>query len=766
MADKFQLKALITGVDKLSPKLAGIRKNIAGFKKGLDRTGLGKIGFSDVLTGGALAAPFVTGAAAAIDFESEMADVRKVVNFDKPEQFKQMGDDIGRMSERLPMAAGDIAKIVAAGGQSGIAREELLGFAEAAVKMGIAFDQAAQESGDMMAKWRTSFKMTQVEVVGLADKINYLGNTGPANTKQISGIVTRIGPLGAIAGLAAGQIAALGATMAGVGIEEEVAATGIKNFMLAMTKGTSATKGQQKAFKQLRLDSQAVAKGMQKDAQGTIVDLLKRVSKVKPESQAGLLTTLFGSESVAAIAPLLTNLDLLQSNLQKVTDQKQYGNSMDKEYESRAATTANNLTLLRDGAASVARGIGNGLLPAINAVVSTLRPMVSQVAQVIEANPALVRGLAAAGIAFTAIRVGALAATVGLKLLSLAFTSTPIGIAAVAIAAAAGLIVANWSTIAPYFEALWATIKGPAAALWGWMKKLFAWSPVGLVMANWQSLSRVFGAVWDVIRAGAEPFIGFLRRLFDWSPLGMLHVNWDQLPRFFGALWDVVRALAVPFLGFLKQMFDWSPIGLVVNNWSALKDYFGAVWKGISEPATPFQLFMRKLFDWSPMGMIIKNWEPITAWFTRLWGKLRPILEPMMKLMGGGSAGETILQTATTRATQFAQEQRQRNAGAGGGTGAFLAARAVDDTRLNQQRNNDAFGIPAPNMLLARPNLPAPGSLLQQGAANGKTQLQGEMVMRFEGAPPGLRVDPAKTNQPGLSITPKVGYRTLGGGKP
>lgn len=29
----------------------------------------------------------------------------------------------------------------------------------------------------------------------LADKINYLGNTGPANAKKISDIVTRIGPL-------------------------------------------------------------------------------------------------------------------------------------------------------------------------------------------------------------------------------------------------------------------------------------------------------------------------------------------------------------------------------------------------------------------------------------------------------------------------------------------------------------------------------------------------------------------------------------------
>lgn len=67
----------------------------------------------------------------------------------------------------------------------------------------------------MMAQWRTAFNMTQDEVAGLADKINYLGNTGPANAKKISDIVTRIGPLGGVAGVASGEIAAMGQPLPG-----------------------------------------------------------------------------------------------------------------------------------------------------------------------------------------------------------------------------------------------------------------------------------------------------------------------------------------------------------------------------------------------------------------------------------------------------------------------------------------------------------------------------------------------------------------------
>lgn len=507
MADKFQLKALITGVDKLSPTLAGARKNIAAFRKNLESTGLGKIGWSDIVTGGAMAAPFIAGARAAIDFESQMADVRKVVDFATPNQFKQMGDDIGRMSERLPMAATDIAKIVAAGGQSGIARDELLGFAEAAVKMGIAFDQTADESGDMMAKWRTAFRMNQAEVVGLADRINYLGNTGPANTKQISSIVTEVGALGEVAGMSSAQVAAIGATMAGVGVKQDVAATGIKNFMLAMTKGTAATKAQAQAYKSLRLDSKTVAENMQKDAQGTMLDLLKRIGQVDAAKRPALLAEMFGTESIGAITPLLTNLELLRGNLEKVSDAQKFAGSMEQEYASRAATTANNLQLLRNSVAGVAREVGNALLPGINAVVDQLRPWISQAALLVRNNPQLVRGVVVAGAAFTALRAAVFAATVATRLLGVAFAATPIGLIAVGIAAAAGLIIANWEKLAPFFSAMWELIKAYSVPAVDFLKKLFDWSPLGAVRRNWEPIVAFFKGLWDRVSPYLQPIL-------------------------------------------------------------------------------------------------------------------------------------------------------------------------------------------------------------------------------------------------------------------
>jgi len=286
-------------------------------------TGLAAGGFSAIQTGQAIGRPMLAQIRDAVNFESAMADVRKVVDgLEEPRAFAVMSNDILGLSRRLPMAAEGIAAIIAAGGQAGIARGELLGFAEDAAKMGVAFDVTADVAGETMAKWRTAFGFGREGVVRLADQVNYLGNTTAAAAPLITDIVTRIGPLGSVGGLASGEIAALGATLGGMGIESEIAATGIKNTMLALTKGAAATRKQREAFKALGLEATAVSKAMQRDAAGTIVDVMQRLGRLPKEGQSGLLTQIFGSESVAAIAPLLTQIDVLRENFAKVGERR------------------------------------------------------------------------------------------------------------------------------------------------------------------------------------------------------------------------------------------------------------------------------------------------------------------------------------------------------------------------------------------------------------------------------------------------------------
>lgn len=354
-----------------------------------------------------LAAPLVGATKAAMEFESEMAEIRKVVDFDTPEQFKQMGQDILDLSTKMPMAASGIAKIVAAGGQAGIAKEDLLEFAQDAVKMGVAFDLTADQAGDMMAKWRSAFDLNQDGVVALADKINYLGNTTAASAPLISDVVTRIGPLGEIGGVASGEIAALGATMIQTGTKSDVAATGIKNLILGMSIGEKATKSQAAAFQQLGFDAADMAKRMQTDAKGAILDVFHAIQALPKDQQAGVLKDLFGEESIGAISPLLSKLYLLEDNFNKVSDATKYGGSVDAEYAARCETTANQMYLFKNSMTAVAIEIGSALLPAINSILRSIVPVVVAFANWAKEHQVLIQTMVALVASFAGVLLAA-----------------------------------------------------------------------------------------------------------------------------------------------------------------------------------------------------------------------------------------------------------------------------------------------------------------------------------------------------------------------
>lgn len=428
----------------------------------------GRLG-SAALTVGVAAAPLGAAINEAMKYESVMADVRKVVDFDTPQQFKEMNADIMQLSQRLPMTAEGIAKIVAAGGQAGIAREDLTQFAEAAAKMGVAFDITADQAGEMMAKWRTAFGMNQEQVVTLADKINYLSNVTAAGSDSISDIVTRVGPLGEVAGVNAGQIAALGASIASTGAQSDVAATGIKNMMLGLSAGAGATKSQAAAFLQLGTTAESVAARMQTDAEGTIVDILTRIKALPKEMQSSVLADMFGTESIGAIAPLLTQLDGLKENFRRVGDASQYAGSMEKEYEARSQTTENQLQLTKNSLTALAVNIGTVLLPSINALLQGAASIVTPIAQWSQQNPELTKGILAVA--------GAIA---GLIMTMLAVNT----------------VVAGWKSLVASFSLFTQTTKLAAAAQWV-LNAAMAANPIILIVMAVIALVAALVYLWN-----------------------------------------------------------------------------------------------------------------------------------------------------------------------------------------------------------------------------------------------------------------------------
>lgn len=559
-----------------------------------------------------LAAPLVGATKAAMEFESEMAEIRKVVDFDTPEQFKQMGQDILDLSTKMPMAASGIAKIVAAGGQAGIAKEDLLEFAQDAVKMGVAFDLTADQAGDMMAKWRSAFDLNQDGVVALADKINYLGNTTAASAPLISDVVTRIGPLGEIGGVASGEIAALGATMIQTGTKSDVAATGIKNLILGMSIGEKATKSQAAAFQQLGFDAADMAKRMQTDAKGAILDVFHAIQALPKDQQAGVLKDLFGEESIGAISPLLSKLNLLEDNFNKVSDAAKYGGSVDAEYAARCETTANQMYLFKNSMTAVAIEIGSALLPAINSILRSIVPVVVAFANWAKEHQVLIQTIVALAASFAgvllaartllAIRAGfnmlketarlfytvnqngqivlrgaAMASNIfkaGLSELGTAFRLAATGARALALALMANPIIAIVAVIIAVVAAIiyfWNTneqFRAAIIAIWNnivaFGMSLFS-ALAAFFTGVWNGLVAIATAVWSGIMTVATMAVSVIMDII--SAFGAFFTGvWNGCLAIASAVWNAISS----FVSAAASVID----GII----SALVDYISSAW--------------------------------------------------------------------------------------------------------------------------------------------------------------------------------------------
>lgn len=607
----------------------------------------------------------------AIDFESSMADVEKVFS-GTDSQFKAINTEILKMSTTLPMAAKDIANIVASGAQSGIAVGELTKFAETAVKMGVAFDIGAEESGQAMAEMRTAFKMSQDEVTSLADKINFLGNSTPAAAKGIMEIVQRIGPLGEVGGFASGSIAALGATIRGMGVAEEVAATGIKNMMLALVAGESATKSQKAAYKDLGLDSEKVAKDMQVNAEATTLNVLKQVSKLDKYKQGAILKDLFGSESLGSIAPLLTNMEALEKNLNGVSqaNKKAWDGSMQAEYEARANTTANKLQLLKNNTVGLGITIGTVLLPVVSSVAESMSHVIGSVTSWAQANPqlastltkvamgavAVVGGIAAVALGVTTV-IGPIALAISsfsvlgssagtsiglltkmitpIKMIGTAFSvvgkamlANPMVLAIVAIVAvvagAAYLIYKNWEPIKGFFSNLWSGVKDAFSSAWNGIKGVVG-TGIEFIKGVIKSIDTVFAD--NPILNLLIPIIGIPR---------IIIANWSSIKGFFVSLWGGIKSSAESMwssissgasnawnsiVGFFNPIGNW-----FASKWEGVKLLTGAVWAGIKSIVSA---------AWNGLISIITNsslFQSVVNGWTRIFDYLGTLKDKMLNI--------------------------------------------------------------------------------------------------------------------------------------
>jgi TP901 family phage tail tape measure protein len=493
------------------------------------------------MVGGALVAGATFGIpiAQAVKFETAMLGIAKQVDGARDSAgnltpvYFDMAKKIQMLGRELPIATNEIANMVTAAARMNIAKEDLVEFTRTAAIMATAFEAPAAELADNMGKIATIFKIPLKDIAELGDAINYLDDNAISKGSDIIKVMQ--GDLAGAAstmGLSAKNAAALASTFLTLGESAERADTAASGMLRQLQIAKMNPKRFQVGVQMIGLTADQLQKGMIRDPQSMILDVLERIKKLPQEKQMEAVTRLFGKDWGGAIAKLAGGVEEYRRQLELANGEAAKG-SMSREFQSRMKTTAAQWDVFKNRITEVGVNIGTVLLPPLNKVMGYFAGITSSIADFTRENPRLVQNVltvAGAFVAFGAVKMAVLGVAWAFTALRVAVAANPIGLLITLLAAGAMLVYQNWEPIKAFFIDLWGTIKDAAGKTWDWLQGVFfKFHPLGIVIANWQPIKTFFTNLWDDIT-------GTARTALDWiiDKIEAIGRGWQKTKAFFG----------------------------------------------------------------------------------------------------------------------------------------------------------------------------------------------------------------------------------------
>ena len=644
----------------------------------------------------------------AIKFESAMANVKKVVDFESPEGFKNLKKDILEMTRTIPMSKEELAGIAASGGQLGIAEKDLKSFTTTIAKMGVAFDMSAEQAGDSMAKLANIYKIPISQIDKLGDAVNQLSNSSPAKAADIVNTLGRVGGVAKQFGLTELQTASLSNAFIALGRSPEVAGTSINGMLTKLMTADKQGAKFQKALKNMGLESKSLKKAIAQNGEQALMDFLKQVEKLPKENQMGALVDLFGLEYADDVAALVGGLDTYRKSIEELKKTGKDGKasfigSMNKEFSARSGTTDNGLALLKNSFSELMTVVGERLLPVISKVSSALAGFMQDLTDFAATNPALVDSLLILGGILAGVVVGFSGLTALMGVLSISWivaarAMSPLFTAFKVMRSVGWLFSRGLLQIIRFLP-----MVGSAFVKLGMM---LLTTPIGIALTLLGVAAYMLYRNWDAVVAGAKAL---------WQGLGVFVggvVN--AIVSFFGTCWERIKAYFGGGIGNISaQILRWSPLNLFYQVFRGVMSWFG-----VQLPSS-FAQFGANIIQGLWNGLKSK-FEAVKAWFAEKAASLKQTFAGVMGIhspsrvfrrfggwmmdglqigldRGAASPIASMVSVAGRLKSGFANHMGQMAARVSSGRAAFADARSSQSTGGMTINYNPTINAPGGN---------------------------------------------------------------------
>ncbi|EAI1860178.1 TPA: phage tail tape measure protein [Campylobacter jejuni] len=591
---------------------ANLRAELKAQRKGLQDE---LFSLGNIISGGIVGKSIKVG----IDFESAMADVKKVTDLSEGHTLEGLKQDILDLSKKLPMTAEEIANIVAEGGKLGLTSKEALEFGKTATAMGVAFEMSANEAGEAIGGLMANLQTDVKGIKDLGDSINYLADKGSSDAKNIVNIVSRIGGMGNLIGLQRENMAALAATLDEVKIPAEVAGTAISSMFTKLSTADTLGVKAEEAFSQLGLSGEFMKKALNRNSQEAINILLSRIKTLDKKSQIGVITNIFGNDSgtIRAMATLVNGYDRYQELL-KMTNSEEKKGSMDKELINKCETTASILKILGNNISALAIKFSDALLPVVKLVASGFSFVIDIVDTLLSKFPVLSTIVATATTVFLLAKPAVLAYAIAknyLKdctiLLKSALIKTRIHLLAFRNSCILSNITLKAKTVT---TTIYTTSLKALSFVLGGLNKVFKAvaigirvlsmammsNPIGLILGGIAIVAGLIIANWDKVKSWFKSFIEWLKPV--WEPIyNVIKAVFDKCALVFTSFKDIIMSVASPLAEFLNSI--WQGVGdFFYSIFGSLFDWFASKLSWVGDMISSISGFIKDALDFVGLG--------------------------------------------------------------------------------------------------------------------------------------------------------------------
>lgn len=505
---EFELKALITGVDRLSPALSKMQKKIRGFKRQAEEASQGGLAL-----GGGLAAGLTLSLKSYADQENAATGL-KVAMMDANGEVGKSFQDINKLAiglgNQLPGTTADFQNMMQMLVRQGIPAENILGgVGKATAYLAVQLKKTPEAAAEFAAKMQDATGTASEDMMGLFDTIQKAFYLGVDDTNMLSFFTKTSSVLKMVNkdGLQAAQsLAPISVMMDQMGMNGESAGNALRKVIqsgLSVKKIRDVNKVMARQKLGVQLDFT--------DGKGSFGGLdnmfrqLAKLRKLTDVKRTGVLKAIFGddAETLQVVNALIDKgkdgYDQIQQKMNKQA-------SLNKRVQAQLGTLSNLWEAMTGTATNGLAAIGGAFSGDAKNITQWLGELGEKFTKFADENPRVIRGVVGLAAGLAILKLGLMGVGGAISIVSRIMSMTPIGMIATAIALAAGLIITNWDVVGPYFKKLWETIGPYFEAGWELLKKVFAWSPLGMVINNWGPVVKWFQDMWDKLKPIIEWF--------------------------------------------------------------------------------------------------------------------------------------------------------------------------------------------------------------------------------------------------------------------